>query len=1187
MIDFSKAYNRDNFLRFLEQQFLPDDFTTHIYPIEFNSFKPRFAQEVYKLGSSEILELDIYEITHSSTHDARVGIAQDAFKLMLHESFNNRALIIFVPENSKQFRFSLLEIEATQDDNSSRVQLNYSNPRRYSFLLGERAQIKTPAQFLLQKGPLKEIEGSYINDLQNRFSVEVLTKLFYKELQDWYFWAIKVADFPNDIEDAADNKQHNNDNIIRLITRLIFVWFVKHKGLINDALFNLNDLNKILKDFKPESTKQNNYYRAILQNLFFATLNQEMDKRGFAQNKGFDINRQTYNIKNLYRYEDEFINKDTNAIMQLFKEIPFLNGGLFECLDNKEHDGKIYYWDGFSRRKDRQANLPNHLFFSQEQIVDLSADYDDKKMSTVKVTGIIEILNKYNFTVEENTPAEVEVALDPELLGKVFENLLASYNPETKTTARNQTGSFYTPREIVTYMVNESLIEYYRNKVPEIKEEQLRELLAYQESELDISETVKQKLVNATFNCKIIDPACGSGAFPMGALQQMVHVLSKLDPDNQHWQDIVMEQALQEFENITDKKESERLKEDIYQTFDKNVNHPDYARKLYLIENSIYGIDIQSIAVQISKLRFFISLICEQISDVDADNYGIRPLPNLETKFVVADTLRSIEKPAEDMQYFNDDKIKKLVDKLQKIRHKQFSVTNVTDKKGFRKRDKEVRQEIVTEVSQLYKKHADDNIENYKKQLKKLEFELDLLANQDDVIRTIVEADLFGIGKTTQVNITEQKRANINKQIERLQKQITESKSYSRLGPIVTLAKQLTSWDPYDQNAVSPFFDPEWMFGLDSSNNGYFDIVIGNPPYVVTKQSDFPNYKWGTDLYKIFFEASITFLRENGICCFITPIFFLVNKEDSGMREFFIKQIDLVSLSSCTPFEAVVTENVISLFYKREPTRDQISAFKHHENRFVPINDVDKRYALSNTYNEIILGISKEVVKLLSKITKNCIPLQEISTSKRGAEVSKKYSKNLNEGQAILIGEDVQKYTLKWNYTYLEKNHKEYKRLNQFFRKTDIYLRRVDKQLTATISLTEQYGYTKNIYGINVKDGYNPLYILALLNSKLLNYYYKNKFSTKKEDVFPEIQTYLFEQLPIFKAKKYIQDIISNISRIALIKKGQDNFANISSELNQIDNLIFKLYNLTYEEVKVIDPDSELTEEEYKRIEIN
>jgi len=213
----------------------------------------------------------------------------------------------------------------------------------------------------------------------------------------------------------------------------------------------------------------------------------------------------------------------------LFKDVPFLNGGLFDCLD--KIDGE--YIDGFSRNPAKQAVIPDYLFFEdKEQKVDLSS-YGIGSNKTVR--GLIEILNSYNFTIDENTPIDKEVALDPELLGKVFENLLASFNPETATTVRKATGSYYTPREIVDYMVETSLAEYLKEKLPNIAEEKLKLLLSYSDEVLEFSEAEKQLIISAIDEIKVIDPACGSGAFPMGILQRLVYVLQKLDPANKYW----------------------------------------------------------------------------------------------------------------------------------------------------------------------------------------------------------------------------------------------------------------------------------------------------------------------------------------------------------------------------------------------------------------------------------------------------------------------------------------------------------------------------------------------------------------------------------------------------------------------------------------------------------------------------
>ncbi|OIP90928.1 MAG: hypothetical protein AUK24_03680 [Syntrophaceae bacterium CG2_30_49_12] len=307
----------------------------------------------------------------------------------------------------------------------------------------------------------KELSGIPALEIQKRhdeaFDVEKVTKAFYKELANWYFWALKHVHFPKDAPKEADG--HDHIGVIRMITRLIFCWFVKEKGLIPEELFDQRRLDELLDGFAPDkdAKKDSVFYKAILQNLFFATLNTEMDKRGWARDE------QNFMAHSLYRYRDLF--KKPGEALALFKNIPFLNGGLFECLDKDLGESarpRYVRIDGFSRRPDSQPVVPDFLFFGPEREEDLSADYGDKKFRKVRVRGLIDTLQRYRFTIEENTPIEQEVALDPELSGKVFENLLAAYNPETGATARKQTGSFYTPREIVDYMVDETLIAFLK-----------------------------------------------------------------------------------------------------------------------------------------------------------------------------------------------------------------------------------------------------------------------------------------------------------------------------------------------------------------------------------------------------------------------------------------------------------------------------------------------------------------------------------------------------------------------------------------------------------------------------------------------------------------------------------------------------------------------------------------------------
>ena len=521
------------------------------------------------------------------------------------------------------------------------------------------------------------------NAWQKTLDSSELNKRFYKELANWYFWAVDNVEFPDDVE--KDREKRNSTNVIRMLTRLIFVWFLKEKdNLIPDDLFNKKKLDKLL-DYKDKNNST--YYKAILQNLFFATLNTEMNK-DVPDNRTF-VKRQ-FGIQEFYRYERFF--KDKEAALQLFENIPFLNGGLFENLDKNVGEANEQRIDCFSnnRKNEERLSVPDFLFFETEKSYDkLNKIYDTSNKKYV-VRGLLEILNKYKFTIHENTPIEEEIALDPELLGKVFENLLASYNEETKTTARKLTGSFYTPREVVNYMVEESLMAYLNNYLVEKKienlEAKLRDLFSYNENEPQFTEKEKNILIEAIDTCKIVDPACGSGAYPMGILHKMVFILGKLDQHNERW----MQRQIDKVYDIPDTTLHENLKAEIEKAFNENFN--DYGRKLYLIENCIYGVDIQPIAVQIAKLRFFISLIVDQKVNRKAKNLGIRPLPNLETKFVAGNTLIGIERPKQ-MSLRNsaiDDKEKLLRD----VRERHFNARTPATKKKYRERDKELRKEL-------------------------------------------------------------------------------------------------------------------------------------------------------------------------------------------------------------------------------------------------------------------------------------------------------------------------------------------------------------------------------------------------------------------------------------------------------------------------------------------------------------
>ena len=652
----------------------------------------------------------------------------------------------------------------------------------------------------------------HFDQLQTAFrdilNISRLNQNFYRELSKWYFWARDTVEFPDD--EIPDRDTRNALATIRLITRIVFVWFLKAKGLIPDYLFDYEFVRQKVK--LEEDATGSAYYRAILQNLFFATLNAEKPRRRFVTSQ--------HVITNLFRYERLF-KIDKEEVLRLFEDIPFLNGGLFECLDRKDMHGKEIRVDGFSnnKRNDHRLTVPDALFFAGETSIDLSEVYNDRNSRNETTQGLLRILQRYKFTVEENTPLDEEIALDPELLGKVFENLLASYNPDTSATARKSTGSYYTPREVVNYMVEESLVEYFKTALmrdgrylpdgmepnsPEAWQaldgysRRLRELVSNRYAHNPFGEDVhmNELLVRAIDQVKVLDPACGSGAFPMGVLHTLVRVLTKLDPDNKVWRQLQKDRALAETQEAWDQYQNQKAErrqrlQEIDETFERNLE--DYGRKLYLIENCIYGVDVQEIAVQIAKLRFFISLVIDQKIDRNQDNDNIRSLPNLETRFVAANTLL----PASEKGQLGikTEEAHRLEAQLNKVREGHFLARTPETKKKRQQEDAELREALAAELEK------------------------------------------------------------------------------TNLAPEVT--RKLAHWNPYDQNHHAEFFDPEWMFGIREG----FDILIANPPYVrqerlqaikpKLKALGYRSFSNTADLFVYFVEKGMQLLRPGGVMTYI------------------------------------------------------------------------------------------------------------------------------------------------------------------------------------------------------------------------------------------------------------------------------------------------------------------------------
>ncbi|NLJ20007.1 MAG: restriction endonuclease [Bacteroidales bacterium] len=615
-------------------------------------FSTPYLLGVIRLENEEELAVFTVKVEKSLTERSGKKAQYELAKKILKAENRYPAGIFIFHDDKNDFRFSLV-----YNIPQATGKHDWSNFRRYTYYVSKEQTNKT---FIQQ---ITHADFSSVEKLIEAFSVEKVTKAFYAELQNWYFRAMNMVEFPDD--EDKDKNSRNAKNLIRLITRIIFIWFMKEKRLVPSSLFEKQFVDTLLHyNDKTGST----YYKAILQNLFFATLNTKMRKDDLksrifvedAQKMGYISD--AYLQQGYYRYS-RFI-KDKEKFLCEFENIPFLNGGLFECLD-KKIDGKEVRIDCFSDHPKNETRLkvPDEIFFCEEEVeADLSGFLENNTKR--KVRGLLPILKSYNFTTDENTPIDEEIALDPELLGKVFENLLASYNPETAVTARKATGSYYTPREIVDYMVTESLVMHLADALGDDPAtiEKLKKLFSYSDDTNPFNAAETESIVNCIEKIRILDPACGSGAFPMGILHKLVLALHKLDPQNLKWKKRLIESVPPELQTEVEKSLQ-----------NKSL---DYIRKLGLIEHCIFGVDIQEIAIQISKLRFFISLLIEQEVDDSKENRDIRALPNLETKFVAANTLIGLG----DSQLLKSTEIINLEEELFRVREKIFYTNSRSEK---------------------------------------------------------------------------------------------------------------------------------------------------------------------------------------------------------------------------------------------------------------------------------------------------------------------------------------------------------------------------------------------------------------------------------------------------------------------------------------------------------------------------
>jgi len=1066
-----------------------------------------------------------------------------------------------------------------------------------------------------------------LQSLKDIFSIEKVTKEFYKSIANWYFYAVDNCRFPKDAEEEENGRQIA---VIRLITRMIFIWFMRERGLIPKNLFKENSITNILKK---SSAKDTTYYTAILQNLFFATLSTKKVERRFGSEvRGHKGRNKDFGNQYVFRYHELF--EKPSDIKKHFGDIPFLNGGLFESLDDKE---KGIIIDGFSRTKKNQPTVPNFLFFSQEKNADLNKAYGTKNKK-YKVSGLLDIFSYFNFTIDENTTDDADIALDPELLGKVFENLLASFNPETATTARKATGSYYTPREIVDYMVAESLKEYFKTHLSGIDdlEKKIDQLFLTETEEHLFSQKESKELVDLIEKVRIVDPAVGSGAFPMGILNKLVFLLSKLDHENKLWKQTQLEVA----DLIPDpsvKSDTKKRIEDYFEN--KNAN---YGRKLYLIQKCIYGVDIQKIAVEIAKLRFFISLLVDEQIDKNKDNLGIEPLPNLDFKIMQGNSLIS-EFMGIDLD--NSDKKEEQQADLAFAKEDDSLIKEFEQKKiGYQNEpDKDKKATLKGEVEDLlikiFEKKLEEQKGEYFKKRKGIEQKYSIMPNKQ----------------------TREERISKEKQI--------LSKKYGfDLENIEKKLREFTS-----KNKVRPFFLWKLYFAEVFSGKGGFDVVIGNPPYLriqglqKTQPAMIPLYRknydsaeGSFDIYALFIERGYKLLSSSGQLAYIVPHKFFQASFGKKLRSMIANK---KAISQVVKFGAEqVFENPTTytcLFFLSAQPKDSfeyigVSSLKNLGETMMAISgkrevsNVERgllRVSKDEDWNfqageigELLKTLDKQPQKLGDVAEKIFVGLQTsadkiyvLKTVKEKRNTLLLYSKSLEKEVEIekaflrpfLMGKDVHRYenpspknhvifpylvsdtkaelmtlkNIKKNYPlgfdYIQKNKKTLEEREKgrfknewwcFSRPQNMTMYDKSKIMTPDIANggqmtfdVEGIAHTTTLYSFVFKEGLKEdlKYWLGILNSKILWFFLVNTGSILRGGFF-RFKTNYLTPFPIKridfanKKEKQAHDKIADLVDRILSTKKENPKADTSALEAEIDELVFDLYDLTPKERKLI-----------------
>ena len=998
--------------------------------------------------------LIVYLQKEKSIDRARTALRNFVADYLKQRNQKDAALVAFVSPNFDDWRFSLIKMDYKFEEGKNgkiKIKEEFTSARRWSFLVGAKENCHTAQSRL---APLIEDDSlnPNLHQLEEAFNIEKVTKEFFERYR---FLFNELTDaltsiFDNEVDVKTDflNKNINiPDFSKKLLGQIVFLYFLQKKGWFGvpmDKNGGDGDKKFLRTLFEESKSKSKNYFNEYLEPLFYEALAKERDDDFYS------------------RFECR---------------IPFLNGGLFDPIGE-------YDW------VKTRINLPNEIFSNNRPTRE--GDIGD---------GILDIFDRYNFTVKEDEPLEKEVAIDPEMLGKVFENLL-------EVRDRKSQGTYYTPREIVHYMCEQSLINFLATET-NTDQEILNRLMNFDQfmaqkmakekrvKALAMWEGEVKNIENALNNIRVIDPACGSGAFLVGVMQDIVKLRK------------------------------------ILRLFFKTNNLTDYKLKLTIIQNNLYGVDIDPSAVEIAKLRLWLSLVVDE-----EDIKQIKPLPNLDYKIMQGNSLIELLSP-ELLAKNTDADRSRIIDKLKTAKQEFLGLTTLKQKK-------EKREEI------------------------------------NGLIREIINYD------------SEQKRRSLwdkLKQQKAKQKLFKESAENLDFSDVEKKEIQKTSQELEKVQSLSSTEHFEWHINFNEvfEEKGGFDIVIGNPPYlsaiqdskneVVPRETYRQKYallRGAFDIYIIFLIKGIEITHKRGSFSWIVPNKLLVAGYAKDVLDF-LKENGLymvISISFIKVFEASVYPILI---FGDKSTK----AFNEYEidsleklatGELKRKTDFFREYTSFNTAEiKVASGATgfqaAQLVNYISDIpSENKIPFivsGSIDPYRVNVEnvryMGRLYSKAfIKKGTGIADS--------KWN----------------FWKKEKIVIAGMTKRIEATF-VSSSLALGVGVYAIYDYGGYHPKFLLAILNSKFMTSYLNHKFKEKHlAGGYLAINKSTIEKLPIVPAAKDDQKpFIGIVDKILAITKSGDYLENPEKQTKvkeyekQIDQMVYKLYELTPEEIKIVENKTE------------